>query len=387
MAYPNNGFACGQCCFDEEDVKKFVAQNLRNDENCSYCNRPGAAPLGDVFRMVLDRAREEWCTPEESELPMEILKEGSWPGLDDYSDLADTAEILGGNDDFVEHFNQYAREISFVWIKHPYDTAYHEALSFGWEEFCRVVKYQRRFFFSDEDDPVNHPDKIPLSRVLDEVCAAAEAANLYRVLPQGCIVHRVRAGEHEESAKLLAPPPEEARFANRMSPAGIPLFYGSFDPETALAEVYDPGRSKWGDVFTVGNFELTEPVPILDLSNLPSVPSLFGSRRETRGAVVFIHEFAKNIAARVEKDGREHIEYVPTQIFAEYLMTAGVKKDGPRKIGGIVFSSAVKEGGISCVLFPDVGAGWWEKNKQKNLRLINVSRRKLNLQWDDVTEK
>ena len=154
-----------------------------------------------------------------------------------------------------------------------------------------------------------------------------------------------------------------------------------------LAEVYDPGRSKWGDVFTVGEFKLAEPVLILDLSELSPVPGLFEAGWETRGAAAFIREFAKNIASRVKKDGREHIEYVPTQIFAEYLMTAGGKKDGPRKIGGIVFSSAVKKKGKSCVLFPDAGAGWWEENKQKNLRLVDVSRRKLNPQRDDVTEK
>ena len=387
MDYPNNGFVCEECCFDEEDIKAFALKNRRNDAKCSYCGRPGAAPLDDVFDMVIDRAQEEWCPPEEA-LPTEILKEGSWPGLDNYCGLSLTVGLWGADDNFAAHFDEYAANISTVWIeKDPFDVSDHDALRFGWDGFCRVVKHQRRFFFSDEDDPVDHPNEIPLSRVLEAVCAAAEAAKLYRTLPKGHIVHRVRKGEHKEPAELLAPPPEKARFANRMSPAGISLFYGSFDPETALAEVYDPGRSKWGDVFTVADFELTNPVLILDLSDLPLVPSLFGPRWKTRGAVTFIHEFAKNIAARVKKDGREHIEYVPTQIFAEYLMTAGGKKDGARKIGGIVFSSTVNKRGKSCVLFPDAGEKWWEENKQKNLRLLSVSRRKLNPQWDEMTEE
>ena len=380
MNYPDNGFVCERCCFDEEDVVTFVTDNLYNDEDCSYCGCSGAAMLKDVFDMVLDRVREEWYTPEKSKLPMGILKGSNLPISNNSWGLVATVGLSGGDENFVEHCDQYAG--SPVWIKRPYNTSHHEALRFGWEEFCRVVKHQRRFFFSD-DDPADHSDGIPLSRVLEEVCTAARAANLYRTLPKGCIVYRVRKGEHTDRAELLAPPPEKARFANRMSPAGIPLFYGSFDPKTALAEVYDPGRSKWGDVFTVGKFELTDTVPILNLSELSAPPGLFEEGWETRGAVAFIHEFAKNIAARVKKDGREHIEYVPTQIFAEYLMTAGGKKD---KLGGIMFSSAVKEGGKSCVLFPDVGGEWWEENKQENLRLIDVSRRKLNPHWDYVME-
>ena len=383
MPYPNNGHVCEKCCCDEEDIKQFVLTHRENHQQCSYCGRSGAAPLEDVFAMMLERAKEEWCTPEESGLPMEVIKDESFPGLDCHEGLAVKLALNETNSDFVSHFDQYVEIL--VWIKkHPYDVSALDALRFGWEGFCRVVKHQRRFFFSDDDDPTDHPNEIPLSNVLLAVCNAAQKAGLYDSLPAGHKVYRVRTGEHRNREDLTAPPPEKARFANRMSPAGIPLFYGSFDAETALAEVYNPAQSKWGDAFTVAEFVLTESVPVLDLSRLPEVPSLFGPEWRKRSSVAFIRGFAKNIGERVEKDGREHIEYVPTQIFAEYLMTASGQENGPPKIGGIVFSSAVNDGGKSCVLFPHSNSGWWDKDRQENLRLEKVSWRKLNAKWDEM---
>jgi hypothetical protein len=47
-------------------------------------------------------------------------------------------------------------------------------------------------------------------------------------------------------------------------------------------------------------------------------PSLFDEqRRHLRAGLSFLHDFAADLAKPIEKDGREHIEYVPTQIVTE----------------------------------------------------------------------
>ena len=47
-------------------------------------------------------------------------------------------------------------------------------------------------------------------------------------------------------------------------------------------------------------------------------------------------EFVKSITAPVAHDGREHIEYVPTQILTEYFR-GRVKGEGASRLDGIVY--------------------------------------------------
>jgi hypothetical protein len=63
--------------------------------------------------------------------------------------------------------------------------------------------------------------------------------------------------------------------------------------------------------------------------------------------LVFVHAFARDLAKPITLDGREHIEYVPTQVVTEYLRFVM-----PQSIDGILFSSA-QNGGVNCVIFCD----------------------------------
>ncbi len=59
----------------------------------------------------------------------------------------------------------------------------------------------------------------------------------------------------------------------------------------------------------------------------------------------------RELSKPIEKDGREHIEYVPTQIVAEYLKYKCKSIDSKRKrIKGILYPSS-RCNGISCALF------------------------------------
>lgn len=91
------------------------------------------------------------------------------------------------------------------------------------------------------------------------------------------------------------------------------------------------------------------PLEVLDLSELPPVPSIFAASREQRGAHQFLWEFVKSITAPVVHDGREHIEYVPTQILTEYFRER--VKRGRAALDGIVYPSARRPGGRCVVVF------------------------------------
>ena len=77
-------------------------------------------------------------------------------------------------------------------------------------------------------------------------------------------------------------------------------------------------------------------------------PSLFDvGRREKYSLVKFLDHFIDAVTRPVVPDGREHIEYAPTQVMTEYLRWVPT-----RQIDGIAFpSSRSTDGAASFVFF------------------------------------
>ena len=82
-------------------------------------------------------------------------------------------------------------------------------------------------------------------------------------------------------------------------------------------------------------FEALRDLTIVDLCDMPEMPGLFDAERaHTRGALAFLKGFAAQLAEAVRRDGLEHVEYVPTQVFSEWLRyefrPSGESVDGVR---------------------------------------------------------
>jgi hypothetical protein len=132
-----------------------------------------------------------------------------------------------------------------------------------------------------------------------------------------------------------------------MNPAGIAYFYLAASAETAVAETLrgDPRK------YLVATFRTSAAFPILDLSALPPLPSIFDAGRQyEREALLFLRDFVRDISVPIARDGREHIDYVPSQIVSEYFAQVAVGPSG-EKIRGLAWNSAV-DGGKNVVLFP-----------------------------------
>lgn len=147
------------------------------------------------------------------------------------------------------------------------------------------------------------------------------------------------------------PPVQAARFPNRMSPAGISMCYAALDRDTALVETYVRHDGKPAQA-TIVVFRLVEDLNVLDLVNLPHVPRIFDSDEANlyRAALGFLHEFRDDLTQPIDKDGREPIEYVPSQVVTEYVRYKFTERIG-KPVHGILYSSARKGGGLGCVLF------------------------------------
>jgi hypothetical protein len=135
-----------------------------------------------------------------------------------------------------------------------------------------------------------------------------------------------------------------------MSPHGIPMFYAALERETALRETSAGGRGiAW--YLTLATFEAGSGFQVLDLAELPAIPSVFDADcRHLIEPLRFLHVFVDEVRKPIRRDEYEHVEYVPTQIVAEYFRHLYERQTGER-VDGIAYRSAIAADGSNVVLF------------------------------------
>lgn len=247
-----------------------------------------------------------------------------------------------------------------------------DELSYSWESFKHIVKHEMRYFFATRT--TGSGDMTAL-QVLTAVSDLGE--NHPAVWPAPCPspLFRARMATSQTEASNwrhagdLGPPPPEWAAANRMSPAGISIFYGATDRATAIAEV---GAHAAHRFVVTGEFTPTRELHLIDLTNLPELPSIFDETAHAEYFVVrFLQRFIEDITLPVELDGHEHIDYVPTQVFTEYFRYAF-----PDRVDGLMFPSA-QGPGINVVVFvgPDGCSDRGEETAQTRLSLDTATLR------------
>jgi hypothetical protein len=198
---------------------------------------------------------------------------------------------------------------------------------------------------------------------------------LVKELPKGTRVIRARqhlSSENYTNAKDLGVPPREKAGQSRMSAAGIPMFYGAKDENTAFVETFDSSAVA-SDSVTFGTFQTTRLLRVLDLTSIPEIPSIFDEvRYDERPPLIFLHHFQRDISKPIMRDGRVHYEYVPTQIVAEYFRH--VYRDRRKHVDGIMFNSSQPGGGICYSIFATAEACTDGPKKAKHMLLLRSHR-------------
>ncbi|MGU3501679.1 RES domain-containing protein [Mycobacterium sp. C31M] len=227
-----------------------------------------------------------------------------------------------------------------------------EQLTYSWEAFKHIVKHEMRYFFSTQ--PTG--DEMTAGQVLKAVSDLGERHPAVWPAPCPSPLFRARmATSHGEAsswqhASEIGPPPPEWAAANRMSPAGISIFYGATDRVTAIAEAGAHAAFRY---VTTAEFTPTREIRLIDLTNLPEPPSIFDASAHQEFFVLrFLKMFIHDITLPVELDGHEHIDYVPTQVFTEYFRYAF-----PGRVDGLMFPSAQGPGNnVAVFVGPDLCA-------------------------------
>ncbi len=248
--------------------------------------------------------------------------------------------------------NAYADE-PLTWVSSSADP---DTLHWDWELFADTVKHSTRLVFrpkSTGQPGATHVIDF-LTRITD---AYLDSGYLLRYWEKGTSIFRGRMVENFDpprakkwDASTLGPPPAELAKANAMSPAGISLFYGSLDPQTAIAEI---AQSSIHSHAVVGEFRLSTGIHIFDLTNIEDARHINGSMFDDkhRNRVImrnFLADFIRQVTMPVIPDGREHYEYAPTQVLTEFLRSTTTTA-----MVGIAFPSSIKPSGTNVVLFYD----------------------------------
>jgi hypothetical protein len=160
---------------------------------------------------------------------------------------------------------------------------------------------------------------------------------------------------------------------NRMSPAGVSMFYGSFDEKTAFLETYSPSLAKEDEVINIGKFITKKFLRVLDIGSLLPTPSVFDiENQHLIKPLRFLHQFADDIAKPIVRNGAEHQEYAPTQVVTEYFRNNYRYLEG--KIDGIIYKSSRKGGKTACVLFCDEGGACNPEDVGNDTAIMELSR-------------
>lgn len=364
---------CSECVGDPEAGKWIRANGSRaRCENCG--RRRKAVPLEQLAELV-DGVYREFYAPGEMEPRfsrdddhMEYQQSGESP-VDIVQEMLevdyDIAEVIVGLLADAEAYSVakdgadafYDDSGGYVFIPHavwPYEQ--NEA----WGRFEERVRYVRRFY-DDEG-------RASLDELLGDVEGVgwAGAPSPVRTLQPGenLKIYRARRTDTPAGSRKvlkdpraeLGPPPRELRMGGRMNAPGIAIFYGALSIETCIAEI----RPAVGGQVVVGAFEAIRPLKLLDLSvfrRLPPFGSMFRPRfREELVRWRFLMGF-HDIVSRPIQPHEEFLEYVPTQVVADYLANV-------LGFDGVIYSSAqtgLREEGE-----------WQDDEENRNIALFNA---------------
>lgn len=353
-----DGWVCAEC-FDDYAIRAFVDENASENE-CSYCGRsaeePIAADADDVASLIMEGIKTEWVDPGE-ESPFESAEGGYLWDTIEFEDVLEQAGSPIVTSEFQQALTVATCDHTYRWCKRDYVAPHlDEAMSYDWQRLVELVKWRSRYFFILDDEVERHREAGQANsalEILKRIGSEAEEAGLIRTLDAGTPFWRVRRHAASESfdtaTELGTVPPAHSVGSNRMSPAGMPAFYGCSDLETALAEVGDDGTAP---AWSAGHFKISEDCLILDLVDIEEPPSLFDRERgHLARPLMFFRQFAEEVSKPLEPGNREQIDYVPTQVVAEYLRRSFVSAAGP--IDGIRYKSAQAPDGVCLALFID----------------------------------
>lgn len=361
--------------FDDKYLNQYIQENSE-DGICSYCHRKGRvidmSALADHIGMRISiffndvdseglPLASSYYDDDKEKIPG-IKRVGCFAvpeKTEVYEDTSEMMEDLGLHTE-CEELNEDMDHLfeDNMWIKKdPFELWWNEEKERQWNEFSENVKHLRRYtFWTALHDDAGYKEDI-LTDLNDSICNSKE---IFASLPVGTLIYRTRSLDYKLDDKFgfkdITSAPVASAGQCRMSPAGVSMFYGAFDKETAIEESI---KSKDEICLVVGEFSTIKELNVVDLMKLPHNMSIWMDNWQ---GYSFLKAFHKDITQPLHADGKEEIEYVPSQIFTEYLRWMFKDKSG-KNIDGLIYQSC-KTKKANIVLFCD------NENSKKWIELV-----------------
>jgi len=346
-------YVCGRHINEDAIVSFF--DNEKENGTCSYCSRQGDVLLAKELFNFIEAGIYTFYGDADDEGVAWDSEEGGHYG----AKTLDTWDLLEEVKLYINHEKLRGDIVSMLGNRNwsyvdPYADRRNVELSYNWAAFKKVVTHRSRYVFLGSGQFPTGNENLPVDEILKDIARCADELNLFRFLKAGTSLYRCR--QHPDSqmmemaADFASPPDHLAISPNRMSPAGISMFYCAFDKETCHAETLDLVQKSMNKV-TTGVFVNKEMHHLLDLTNLPELPSVFDPiRKEHYYSVLFLKSFVSDFTRPINKAARPAIDYVPTQIVTEFFRYTYEELTGT-SIHGILYPSSRASGKNACVLF------------------------------------
>ena len=294
---------------DVNNANLFYADSFYDDENEVI---PGFKRVG------------EYVAPKEAE-----YFESTLDLMDDLGLVTDDDEL---NKDIEDVFTTQE------WIERDIlHEDYRRALFDQWKQFANAVTHSRRYTFlaTPEFLPlVKGDEKTERKDILSSLKELIVAQKLVRTLKEGTTLYRARRVKDKSKEYVfsdITAAPDDVATVNRMSPAGVSLFYASFNKSTAVDECYGEKT----DALLLGEFVTKKALNVLDLTKIPGPSFWMDCWQENQ----FLHSFNREITKKLDPKDTNLLQYIPTQVFTEFLRYMFVDGKG-RKLDGMIYGSS-----------------------------------------------
>ncbi len=357
---------CHICIGDQ-----FLAEQVKTEATlalCSYCGETREAiTLDDLSDRIHDTIQEHFeLTSGYPSEPYEFMmaSEGMWERRGDPVEYV-IGEMGGLEEDVARDVTSKLSDRHGYWAvreegrEDPYgsEAMYEERGPFdlgfrlNWAEFRREIQFNSRFFSAGVEEMLTDIfgdfTAFKTSRsgpVIQEINPQEQNYFFWR----GRLAQSPQVIENilKSPAQELGPPPPRLAKLGRMNAQGISVFYGATEPSTCASEL----RPSVSSSIVIGRFELLRPVRLLDLGALSEAyvsSSYFDPEYPVHKArSAFLSRLVSEISRPVLPED-EPLEYLPTQVVAEYLAQ---KAEPP--FDGIIYPSSQTGGsGENVVLF------------------------------------
>ncbi|WP_407531873.1 HEPN-associated N-terminal domain-containing protein [Elizabethkingia meningoseptica] len=339
---------------EEKAIKNYIRRNAALGA-CDYCNKnTKVISLESLMFFVMDTVV---CFYTDAVNFLSYNgREGGYLGTtyDIHEIFQDHFELEVDDSLFNDFYNSL--DINKIWASElDYRDSPAESLKYSWDYFKDIVKHRSRYYFGIVKDLNSTDYRLMPEMILKEIGRHIKKYKLIRKIAPNTNIYRCRQhGRDDISVKtpegMTSPPIEYALFSNRMSPAGISMFYGAFEKDTTIAEVVDNDDVD-KPCYTIVKFITKDEINVIDLTALPPIPSPFDMRRRNNYyPLIFLYSFANDLAKPITGNST-HIDYVPTQIITEYFRFPFSESLRDR-IDGIIYRSS-RDNNRACVLFYD----------------------------------